>query len=186
MNTDARLRALFFSLCLTSFRARAAPRVSCLRSTLGTDGQTLVSFLREDAAGARLLYLTKWAEDARLVACVINQHPSVTEGYGLSCDGSESPGEEEPTRFNISALLSRDAPGCALPEFPQRATGVRGRRKRSWMFPGTLWCGSGSRAAGYEQLGEDVDRKQLHVHHITCTSIELLILRQKRHNFHAR
>lgn len=157
MNTGALLRALFFSLCLTSFRARAAARVSCLRSTLGTDGQALVSFLREDAAGARLLYLTKWAEDARLVACEINQHPSVTEGYRLSCDGSESPGEEEPTRFNISALLSRDAP-CALPEFPQRTSEVeesRGRRKRSWVFPGTLWCGSGSRAEGYEQLGED-------------------------------
>ncbi|KAM4745816.1 uncharacterized protein FYW61_015627 [Anableps anableps] len=27
------------------------------------------------------------------------------------------------------------------------------RRKRSWIFPGTLWCGTGSKAAGYEQLG---------------------------------
>ncbi|XP_037536608.1 uncharacterized protein LOC119413622 [Nematolebias whitei] len=157
MNTWALLRAVFFSLCLTLLKARAAPGVSCLRSTL-TDGQTLVSFLREDAAGARLLYLTKWAEDARLVACEITHHPSVTEGYRLSCDGNESRGEEERTRFNISALLSLDAP-CARLEFTQRATRVeesRGRRKRSWMFPGTLWCGSGSRAEGYEQLGEDV------------------------------
>ncbi|KAM9446902.1 uncharacterized protein Hap1MRO34_023368 [Clarias gariepinus] len=34
------------------------------------------------------------------------------------------------------------------------------RRRRAWIFPGTLWCGHGSRAGDYEQLGmfERVDR----------------------------
>ncbi|KAF7687554.1 group 3 secretory phospholipase A2-like isoform X2 [Silurus meridionalis] len=36
----------------------------------------------------------------------------------------------------------------------------RKRQKRAWIFPGTLWCGHGSRAGEYEQLGmfERVDR----------------------------
>lgn len=197
MDTGARLRAVFFSFCLTLFRARAAPGVSCLRSSLGTHGQTLVSFLREDAAGARLLYLTRWAEDKRLVTCEINQQLSVTEGYRLSCDGNESRGQEEQTPgFNVSALLSRDAL-CALPEFTERAARdeeSRGRRKRSWMFPGTLWCGSGSRAEGYEQLGEGVGLSAFSVPFTQktgcssthCLSCELLILRRNSNDFHAR
>uniref|UniRef100_A0A3B5MIZ1 phospholipase A2 n=1 Tax=Xiphophorus couchianus TaxID=32473 RepID=A0A3B5MIZ1_9TELE len=62
-------------------------------------------------------------------------------------------------KFNISLLLFPDAP-CALvvptPELTGRRTDEterKTRRKRSWIFPGTLWCGTGSKAAGYEQLG---------------------------------
>ncbi|XP_037832894.1 group 3 secretory phospholipase A2-like isoform X2 [Kryptolebias marmoratus] len=156
------LRAVFFSSCLMLLKAQ--PGVSCLRSTLSSDGRTLVTFLRQDAAGARLLYLTKWAEGARLLACQISQvSPGVAEGYGASCGDDESRGQAPTRGFDISALLFRDAP-CALaptraPELTERAEG-RGRRKRSWMFPGTLWCGSGSKAVGYEQLGmfERADR----------------------------
>ncbi|KAI4878958.1 hypothetical protein NFI96_014458 [Prochilodus magdalenae] len=38
--------------------------------------------------------------------------------------------------------------------------GAKIRRKRAWIFPGTLWCGHGSTAGNYEQLGmfEHVDR----------------------------
>ncbi|XP_013867525.1 group 3 secretory phospholipase A2 isoform X2 [Austrofundulus limnaeus] len=173
MNSGLRLRAVFFSSCFVLLTARAVvtgPGASCLRvSSLGTDGQTLVTFLREDAAGARLLYLTRWSDEARLVSCEINSHPSVTEGYRRSCDGKKSWGDEEVSRgVNVSMLLSRDAL-CArspsrAPEFTERTrrdgTEGRGRRKRSWIFPGTLWCGSGTKAEGYEQLGmfERADR----------------------------
>ncbi|XP_056276035.1 group 3 secretory phospholipase A2-like [Pseudoliparis swirei] len=66
-------------------------------------------------------------------------------------------------------LLSPNSP-CALvssssvPTFTKRTrrAGTEGkvRRKRAWIFPGTLWCGTGSKAAGYEQLGmfESADR----------------------------
>eukprot|EP00064_Thunnus_orientalis_P006737 superscaffoldBa00000715_g6755 len=41
---------------------------SCVRSNPAEDGQTRITFLREDTAGARSLYVTLWSEDMRLCA----------------------------------------------------------------------------------------------------------------------
>nr|XP_015827742.2 group 3 secretory phospholipase A2 isoform X2 [Nothobranchius furzeri] len=133
---------------------------SCLRLS-HTDGQTLVTFLRKDAAGARfLLYLTRWTEDSRFIACDIHPHPSVTEGYRAFCDKNQTQDQEIQKRFNLSALLHPEAPCALTPSRAPEGTERGARMKRSWIFPGTLWCGSGSKAAGYEQLGmfERADR----------------------------
>ncbi|XP_054466073.1 group 3 secretory phospholipase A2-like [Anoplopoma fimbria] len=141
---------------------------SCLRSSPAEHGQTRVTFLREDAAGARSLYVSLWSEDAGQVTCEINTDPNVTDIYRSLCDRRGTQGKEVTQRFNTSMLLSPDSP-CALvssnvPKFTKRTrrdgTEVKVRRKRAWIFPGTLWCGTGSRAAGYEQLGmfESADR----------------------------
>ncbi|XP_078107791.1 group 3 secretory phospholipase A2-like isoform X2 [Sander vitreus] len=134
--------------------------LSCLRSSPAAahDGHTRVTFLREDAAGVRALYLSLWSDDSRPVTCEVNTDPLVTETYRRLCDGSH----EVTRRFNISALLAPDSRFCArvssaAPKLPRRTrreeTAGRARRKRAWMFPGTLWCGTGSKALGYDQLG---------------------------------
>uniref|UniRef100_A0A8C9Z752 phospholipase A2 n=1 Tax=Sander lucioperca TaxID=283035 RepID=A0A8C9Z752_SANLU len=134
--------------------------LSCLRSSPAAahDGHTRVTFLREDAAGVRALFLSLWSEDARPVKCKVNTDPLVTETYRRLCNRSH----EVTRRFNISALLARDARFCAhvssaAPKLSRRTrreeTAGRARRKRAWTFPGTLWCGTGSKALGYEQLG---------------------------------
>ncbi|XP_032367744.1 uncharacterized protein LOC116686801 [Etheostoma spectabile] len=140
--------------------------LSCLMSSPGAqDGHTRVTFLREDAAGVRALFLTLWSEDARPVSCEVSADPLVTETYRRLCDGSH----EVARRFNVSALLAPDARLCArvasaVPKLPRRTrrdeTAAGTRRKRALMFPGTLWCGTGSKAHGYEQLGmfESADR----------------------------
>ncbi|XP_029296353.1 group 3 secretory phospholipase A2-like isoform X2 [Cottoperca gobio] len=141
---------------------------SCLRSRTADGGQTRVTFLREDASGVRSLYLSLWSEDTRLVTCEVNANPLVTETYRTRCYRSGTQGQEITPRFNISMLLAPDAP-CALassivPKYTRRTrrevTVEKVRRKRAWIFPGTLWCGTGSKAAGYEQLGmfESADR----------------------------
>ncbi|KAE8292368.1 Group 3 secretory phospholipase A2 [Larimichthys crocea] len=103
----------------------------------------------------------------RLVTCEVNTDPVVTEGYRALCDGRGTQGQEISHRFDISMLLSPDAP-CALvssgaPKFSRRTrrdeTEGKTRRKR-WIFPGTLWCGTGSKAGRYDELGmfESADR----------------------------
>ncbi|TKS78949.1 Group 3 secretory phospholipase A2 [Collichthys lucidus] len=140
---------------------------SCLRSSPAADGLTRVTFLREGKAGVRSLYLTMWSGDMRLVTCEVNTDPVVTEGYRALCDGRGTQAQEISHRFNISTLLSPDAP-CALvsssaPKFSRRTrrdeTEGKTRRKR-WIFPGTLWCGTGSKAGRYDELGmfESADR----------------------------
>ncbi|XP_042277510.1 group 3 secretory phospholipase A2-like [Thunnus maccoyii] len=139
---------------------------SCVRSNPAEDGQTRITFLREDTAGARSLYVTLWSEDMRLVTCEINFNPLVTESYSTLCNRSS---QEITQRFiNVSMLLAPDAP-CALnssaPKITRRTRRDgreerKSRRKRAWTFPGTLWCGTGSKAVRYEQLGmfESADR----------------------------
>ncbi|XP_034548852.1 group 3 secretory phospholipase A2-like [Notolabrus celidotus] len=153
--------------------------LSCVKSSPADDGQTRVTFLREHTAGALSLYLTLWSEDIQLVACEVNQSPLVAEKYLTACDRSDTKKKEISQRFNISALLAPDAP-CALgssdvPKFSRRAgrDGREGksRMRRGVIFPGTLWCGTGSKAIGYDELGmfESADkccREHDHCRHI--------------------
>ena len=132
----------------------------CLRSSPAEDRRTRVTFLREDTAGARSLYLTLWSAHMRLVTCEVNVNPFVIESYRSLCDRSNQ--EINQRYINVSMLLALDS-SCTLNTSEQKVTKERrrgeeeekkSRRKRSWIFPGTLWCGTGSKAVGYEQLGE--------------------------------
>ncbi|XP_055080200.1 group 3 secretory phospholipase A2-like [Periophthalmus magnuspinnatus] len=136
--------------------------ISCLTESYFGQGRTQVMFLREERG--LLLYVTLWSEDMRLLACQVMSNPLVIENYRASYNRSS--GENEPLyqRFNLSVVLSPNAP-CGKTDAPKgersRAGGeAKGRTKRSWLFPGTLWCGSGSKALGYDELGmfEGADR----------------------------
>uniref|UniRef100_A0A3Q3LGA1 phospholipase A2 n=1 Tax=Mastacembelus armatus TaxID=205130 RepID=A0A3Q3LGA1_9TELE len=140
----------------------------CLRWSVEDDGQVRVTFLQEDTNGVRSLYLSLWSADMRLVACEVNTSPFVTESYATLCDRSESHGQEISLWLNMSIVLDPNAP-CArhapsAPTIPRRSrrdgTEGKARKKRAWIFPGTLWCGKGSEAVRYEQLGmfENADR----------------------------
>nr|XP_046242936.1 group 3 secretory phospholipase A2-like [Scatophagus argus] len=170
MQSRCLLRVLFALLALILSKGQdvMGSGLSCLRLSPAGDGLTRVTFLRVDAAGVRFLYLTVWSEDTRLVTCEVQSSPLVTESYRALCDSSGWQSQQPTRRFNISALLAQDAP-CALgsssaPKLTRltRRDGTVGktRRKRSWIFPGTLWCGTGSTAVQYEQLGmfESADR----------------------------
>ncbi|KAM9743661.1 uncharacterized protein ACNS7B_011100 [Menidia menidia] len=169
MGSGCLLPAAFLVWALTLSEAQAVngPALTCLRSSpAGT--RTRVTFLREDREGARSLFLTMWSKEMQLVACLVYNDSRATEGYRALCETSKRHHEEVIQSFNISMALAPNAP-CApvpsrAPEFTGRTTGggskPKSRAKRSWIFPGTLWCGSGSKAMGYEELGmfEGADR----------------------------
>nr|XP_019949216.1 PREDICTED: group 3 secretory phospholipase A2-like [Paralichthys olivaceus] len=137
---------------------------SCLRSSRTREGHTRVTFLREDASGARSLYLSLWSEDRTLVTCEVNSSPLATESYRTLCGRSDTQlqVEEFTRRFNVSALAAPDAPCAPVSSRRSRRARAEGkvRRKRGWLFPGTMWCGRGSEAVRYEELGmfENADR----------------------------
>ncbi|KAI4821009.1 hypothetical protein KUCAC02_028962 [Chaenocephalus aceratus] len=89
---------------------------SCLRSRTANDGQTRITFLRED-----VLYLSLWSEDIRLVSC---ECANVYQTHKERCESWQN---SEETRMD---------------------------------FPRTMWCGTGSQAVRYDQLGmfESADR----------------------------
>ncbi|XP_030594101.1 group 3 secretory phospholipase A2-like [Archocentrus centrarchus] len=146
------------------------PGLSCFTAIRGS-GQTRISFLREDTVGVRSLYLTMWSHDMRLVTCRVDSSPQITERYHTLCKRSDPRGQEISGRFNISGiLLALQKADCALLASSSASrvtrrtrsddTERKARRKRAWILPGTLWCGSGSTAGGYEELGmfEGADR----------------------------
>ncbi|CAL9708470.1 unnamed protein product [Knipowitschia caucasica] len=89
----------------------------------------------------------------RLLSCRVMSDPAVIDTYKKSQCGS---GEKERLshRFNLSLVQSPDAPCVKADARKDVGRGEeKARRKRSWIFPGTLWCGTGSKAVGYDQLG---------------------------------
>uniref|UniRef100_A0A3B4CQW4 phospholipase A2 n=1 Tax=Pygocentrus nattereri TaxID=42514 RepID=A0A3B4CQW4_PYGNA len=146
----------------------------CL-TTKSVLGRTQCSFLRKSAATEPLLfYWTVWTADHRVEGCSISAERSLIENYLTLCrevhtwdsDGTQS------LRLNISLLFDPRSPCKFRPSavgnwMRQRRNldlghrvGAKSRQKRAWIFPGTLWCGRGSTAGDYEQLGmfEPVDR----------------------------
>ncbi|CAL8347197.1 unnamed protein product [Lota lota] len=131
-----------------------------------------LTFLQRAPLGNFVLYLAVWTEDNQLVRCSIHSNPFITEGYLSLCKKNPDVQIDAAIRrFNISMLLSPDnnpctpdaareplSVGLTTPRDDEwaptsRTSVVKSRRKRSWLFPGTLWCGVGSRAMEYNQLG---------------------------------
>lgn len=139
-------------LILTEAQYISPPDLSCLRSSPSDDGQARITFL-VDVAGVRTLYVSRWSEDQRLVMCERITDPLETQRYGGGCDPSDSQGHDIIRRFNVTSLVAPGAP-CALVSAKGEAEG-KIRRKRGFVFPGTRWCGTGSSASRYDQLGED-------------------------------
>ncbi|XP_029572889.1 group 3 secretory phospholipase A2 isoform X1 [Salmo trutta] len=177
-------RLLQFALCLSLLSLQSAQYVKmsagtdaqnanfCHRTSFTGLGHTRLSFLRNMIGTHTLmLYVSEWSEK-QLVKCSINDDPVATASYLYLCRQTRSESLVELSLFNIRALLSPDNL-CSLspvdgfikqtkndPLEQQHISGPKSRRKRAWVFPGTLWCGTGSKAIDYKQLGmfERADR----------------------------
>ena len=149
-----------------------------LSPSAGKGRDARLTFLQRAPLGHLVLYLSVWTEDNRLVRCSVNSNSSITGEYLSLCSETQPDAQTDAAvrRLNISALLSPDHRNPCAPEEAtepvsssaggttrsgdhggdppaSRTSEVKSRRKRSWLFPGTLWCGVGSRAMEYSQLG---------------------------------
>lgn len=140
----------------------------CFRAQ-SIDTGTLVSFiLRENGTHAKslVLYLSIWNEDRQLVYCKTNENDVVIERYLSLCSRRQNSEvvELSANSFNLSVMIGRDSrcyghhkndlQRTQLIQIGRQTAGTRRRTKRAIIFPGTLWCGTGSKAFEYHQLGE--------------------------------
>lgn len=133
-------------------------------------GRTRCSFLRRPSAIASILfYWTIWTAEHHVEECSLSAEPALIQNYMAVCHerGIWDLHNTSSLSLNITALWEPGSP-CKfqpiatgnlrwnkyLDRDHQVVSGTRMRQKRAWIFPGTLWCGRGSRAGDYEQLGE--------------------------------
>ncbi|KAK7125294.1 hypothetical protein R3I93_020851 [Phoxinus phoxinus] len=149
----------------------------CIWSRSTSAGRTQYAFLRRTPTSL-LLYNSIWNKDNSLFSCISSDEQSVIESYLSRCWEDRSFSESLDARFDISELTGPDG-SCGAAgiteeftasvrrardlmsvEEDDRDTQTLRRSKRAWMIPGTLWCGSGNKAAGFTDLGifEDTDK----------------------------
>ncbi|XP_005169114.1 group 3 secretory phospholipase A2 [Danio rerio] len=177
---DAGLRSLIlifnlvvFSCCDASTFNKPAP-FCLLMKTENSSSQ--VSFLIRSQDASLLFYWSKWTPDQRVKECFISRDVSQIQRYLSFCHEEriiwDSDGKF--SRYNLTALLEDDGL-CQInlninssltlreenaKQNQQMDSRVKIRSKRAWVLPGTLWCGRGTNANDYEQLGmfEHADR----------------------------
>lgn len=123
-------------------------------------GSSQVSFLihSPDTSASPLFYWSKWTSEKRLEGCFMSSDGSLVKRYWSLCCQERARDNEKPMHFNLSALL--DASLCEMDmhinfrsQGQQIDSRPKSRHKRAWVLPGTLWCGRGTSANDYEQLG---------------------------------
>ncbi|XP_051567167.1 group 3 secretory phospholipase A2 [Myxocyprinus asiaticus] len=136
-------------------------------------GSFQVSFLinSRDASASLLYYWSKWTSERRVEDCFTINDGTLIERYLSLCDRLDN--AEKLLHFNLSVLLEDESlcefkrsplDGFTLQkdvkQFKQLDSSAKNRQKRAWVLPGTLWCGRGTSANNYEQLGmfEHADR----------------------------
>lgn len=130
-------------------------------------GSSQVSFLIHppDTSAPPLFYWSKWTPEKRLEGCFMSGDGSLVKRYRSLCRQERARDNEKPMHFNLSALLE-DASLCETDmhinftlheerrsKSQQMDSRAKSRHKRAWVLPGTLWCGRGTSANDYEQLG---------------------------------
>ncbi|KAG5272271.1 hypothetical protein AALO_G00163570 [Alosa alosa] len=163
------------------------------------DGRTHQTFLRGHQRGQLVLYHALWGPDGRPQECVTSRDSAVTHGYQAECQESRPElfsrrpqrSFHTPSLFQPGVCVDADVDAGVGDSAPVRHTrdlltqqyahtkGPRHvRAKRGLiMIPGTLWCGTGNRAANYSDLGafpqtDECCREHDHCKH-TITSFSI-------------
>ena len=158
-------------------RAAADASVLCAWTKHLSGGGAHHTFLRPDASSPRL-YHSVWSATRNLLACAWSDDAAVIRTYLSLCRERAGGFSEHPDEsFDLDSVFGAEercaplgsAEGGARKR-PARSVGggqgqderseVRShlRVKRSFIVPGTLWCGSGNKALSYQDLGKLVSQ----------------------------
>ncbi|XDV17683.1 hypothetical protein PO909_023509 [Leuciscus waleckii] len=189
---DARILSLFLAVkllvvvccCGAVTPQKRAPFCLLVNSE---HGSYQVSFLTHslDALAPPLFYWSKWTSEKRVEDCIMSSDRTLVTRYFSLCreERASDNAEKLPFRFNISALLE-DARLCEMNSYlnftllkedvnqgQPMDSRAKSRYKRAWVLPGTLWCGRGTSANDYEQLGMFVHADRCCREHDHCEHI---------------
>nr|XP_055073726.1 group 3 secretory phospholipase A2 [Misgurnus anguillicaudatus] len=139
-------------------------------------GRFEVSFLshQTDSSASLRFYWSRWTSEQSVEDCFTSTDETLIARYLSMCEHRERAKDaaERLLHFNLSVILEDDSL-CEfkinpLSRFPfgqanvnQNQRSIKIRQKRAlFVLPGTLWCGRGTSANNYEQLGmfEHADR----------------------------
>ncbi|KAK9972447.1 hypothetical protein ABG768_025754 [Culter alburnus] len=189
---DARIGSLFFAVklllvvccCSAVTIQNRAPYCLLIKSE---HGSYQVSFLTHslDAFASPLFYWSKWTSEKRVEDCFMSGDGTLVTRYLSLCreERAFDNAEKLPFPFNLSALVE-NASLCErnssfnftldkgdVNQGQQMDSRAKTRSKRAWVLPGTLWCGRGTRANNYEQLGMFVHADRCCREHDHCEHI---------------
>lgn len=148
--------------------------VSCVFTHPLASDETSYSFLVMDSelpSASPRLYLVSWRY-SRLHRCTWSDHQAEVQSYTSLCrESTHSFSKWLDDNVNITSIIRSEGVcqragklqarrlrghSTTLPQVVGGGSGVRSpaRVKRGFIFPGTLWCGSGNKALSQENLGE--------------------------------
>lgn len=179
---DARIGSLFLAVklflvvccCSAVTIQNHAPYCLLIKSE---HGSYQVSFLTHslDALASPLFYWSKWTSEKRVEDCFMSGDRTLVTRYLSLCreERAFDNAVKFPFPFNLSALVE-NASLCERNSYfhftldkgdvnqgQQMDSRAKTRSKRAWVLPGTLWCGRGTRANNFEQLGRSASISKL-------------------------
>ncbi|KAG2471023.1 PA2G3 phospholipase, partial [Polypterus senegalus] len=146
---------LLLAALFASSRCAGAPDTFCHRERSDSSGRRHLTFLTR-RTGQLELVQSIWGPERNgqgLLECASSGDPELTETYLSLCEEAE-PATPRGLR-DAANLVGEDSPcvDSSKRAFRRKREVRAARHKRSWMIPGTLWCGTGSVAANFTDLG---------------------------------
>ncbi|XP_028680137.1 group 3 secretory phospholipase A2 [Erpetoichthys calabaricus] len=146
---------LLLAALFASSRCAGAPETFCHRERGDSSGRRHLTFLTR-RTGQLELVQSIWGPEKNgqgLLECANSGDPELTESYLSLCEEAEP---ATPRGLRDAAYLAGEDSPCvdsSKSAFRRKRELPAARHKRSWMIPGTLWCGTGSVAANFTDLG---------------------------------
>ncbi|KAI7814273.1 group 3 secretory phospholipase A2 [Triplophysa rosa] len=176
-----RIRGLFhtgiivIAVCYCNTAVTCGDKTPFCRRVKLEHGVFEVSFLTNQLDSSLRFYWSRWTSERSVDDCFTNTDATLIARYSSLCGERAQGAAEKLPQFNLSLILEDDSL-CKFNTNPLSSVGsqnedvkkiqqmdssVKSRQKRALLLlPGTLWCGRGSSANSYEQLGmfENADR----------------------------
>lgn len=181
MTHTSLIAVIVFSSLVT--RTAVGASILCAWTKVLPAGEVHYSFLRRSsrpASPSLRLYHSSWSEERALLGCAWSDEAAVIRNYFTLCRERAHHFSDHPDEnLDVDSIFEAEDQCVSLAPAGRRSVrsvngheGEDGRSegrihqrvKRSFIVPGTLWCGSGNKAPSYQDLGRlvlDTDSKLL-------------------------